>query len=492
MSTTRAGRKREVGRGNIVKKALGKGKATIVESSEEGEEELNLPIDLAEDSNKMAEAEAIREVGRLFTEQMNQQMQFLRQKEEADAERLRLREEAHMSMFKEMIEGQNNSHRIDTETLTNEFTKMRVEKEQARGRQNQKLPNYDGITLTIDDWQDKVEAIMTCNKWPLPTLLEALPTCMSGLAKRAFDSLTEEDKSAKDTFFQKMRIKIDPQSEKKNKDMFMVARKGANESMMTYMDRCRQYIRRSGGDPKEPFALEMLKFKIYDSLSQTDQKILNATVGNDEDLEVLTIKADSMISTQQALIGSVRAGENQAPGNEMHERGTGEQQETPKQPNYYNNIICFNCNSRGHIKRFCPQRLQIMGAQDQFIPNRNQGRPPFAQMGQFQRHPRAPAPFNPNFRNPQAQPYNPNIRNPQNQGGGNQMRAQVPNHPWYGGPLRDRGNLMQGQGQAQEGDNAPLLGGGGVNNRGQDDQDRREVEGNGQQQVVNPPPVPLN
>ena len=81
-----------------------------------------------------------------------------------------------------------------------------------------------------------------------------------------------------------MRIKIDPQSEKKNKDMFMVARKGANESMMTYMDRCRQYIRRSGGDPKEPFALEMLKFKIYDSLSQTDQKILNATVGNDEDL----------------------------------------------------------------------------------------------------------------------------------------------------------------------------------------------------------------
>ena len=49
------------------------------------------------------------------------------------------------------------------------------------------------------------------------------------------------------------------------------------------------YIRRWGGDPKEAFAIEMLKYKTYDSLNPTDRKILNATVDHSEDLDKMGI-----------------------------------------------------------------------------------------------------------------------------------------------------------------------------------------------------------
>ena len=62
-------------------------------------------------------------------------------------------------------------------------------------------------------------------------------------------------------FFQKMRIKLDPQAEKKNKELFMLARRGQNESIMRFVDRLRMYIRRWGGDPRGEFAIEMLKYK---------------------------------------------------------------------------------------------------------------------------------------------------------------------------------------------------------------------------------------
>ena len=50
---------------------------------------------------------------------------------------------------------------------------------------------------------------MTCN-WDLAKLIETLPTYLTGQAKRAFDSLTEDDKRTKETLFQTIRDKIDP------------------------------------------------------------------------------------------------------------------------------------------------------------------------------------------------------------------------------------------------------------------------------------------
>ena len=215
--------------------------------------------------------EAIREIGRNMMENLNAYL-------ETQRELQREREATKNERFRELMEGQKKHYREDAEILATELERMRIEKKQARSRHSQSLPKYDGINYEVDEWKDKVEAVMTCNGWDNLKLLEVLPTSLEAQAKRAFDSLTEEGKRTKEILFQNMRIKIDPQSERRNKEKFCNARKGPNENVMSYSDRCRMYIRRSGGDPNEAFAQEMLWHKVYDSLTLTDKTILNATV----------------------------------------------------------------------------------------------------------------------------------------------------------------------------------------------------------------------
>merc|ERR1712240_746785 len=93
-------------------------------------------------------------------------------------------------------------------------------------------------------------------------LLEALPTCLNGQAKRSFDYLNNQDRQTKDMFFQAMRNKLDPQAEKRNKELFIEAKQRKAETVNAFVDRCRMYIRRSGGDTMEQFAIEMLKQKV--------------------------------------------------------------------------------------------------------------------------------------------------------------------------------------------------------------------------------------
>ena len=326
---------------------------TVIESIE-GEERLSQEV--ATNSITMAEAdEAIREMGRVMMENLSTQLEVQREREATNIER-----------FRELIEEQNRCHRDDTEILASEFERMRIEKEQARGRQNQRLPNYDGINLDVDEWQDKVEAVMTCNGWDISRLLEALPTSLTAQAKRAFDSVTEDNKRTKELLFQSMRVKIDPQSERKNKEMFLAARKAPNENVMSYIDRCKMYIRRSGSDPNKPFAQEMLRYKVYDSMTLTDKKILNATVGPDETLKSIIMRADSMMGTPSGVIGGVMGQElaqdkimNQGWYDTSNFGGN----------NYYDNvrqgsnvprqqIICYGCGRPGHLRRTCRNTME--------------------------------------------------------------------------------------------------------------------------------------
>ena len=157
----------------------------------------------------------------------------------------------------------------------------------------------------MDDWEDKCLAVMTCNKWTLEGLLAAMPACLTSGAKRAFDSLTDEDKETKEAFFKSMRTKIDPQSAKKNKESFIMARRGSAESVTSFVDRLRMYIRRAGMDPNETFALEMSKIKIFESLNATDRKILSATLCQEDDIEKIILTTDSMLVTHGNVIGAV-------------------------------------------------------------------------------------------------------------------------------------------------------------------------------------------
>ena len=226
----------------------------------------------------MAEnAEAVRDMGRMLAEAIGRQAEMFREREDANSARLRNREEATLERFKELVEGQQRYHREDAEQLTAQFERLRIDKENARGRQTQFLPKYDGINMEVDEWLDRVEAVMTGNYWDLAKLLEAIPGSLVGQARRAFDSLTDTDKGTKEDFISSMRAAIDPKAEVKNIDLFNKARRENNESIHTFVDRLRMYLRRAGQNIRETWAQESMKIKIFESLSPTDCKILNAT-----------------------------------------------------------------------------------------------------------------------------------------------------------------------------------------------------------------------
>ena len=61
-----------------------------------------------------------------------------------------------------------------------------------------------------------------------------------------------------------MRDAIDPQAEVKNIDLFNKARRGNNESIHTFVDRLRMYLRRAGQNIRETWAKESMKVKVFE------------------------------------------------------------------------------------------------------------------------------------------------------------------------------------------------------------------------------------
>ena len=92
--------------------------------------------------------EMVKEIQKLVAENINDQM-----------DRLREQGERHAEQYKEMLEAQKKSHQEDTEALADQFERMRMEREKARGRQIHKLPQYDGVNLAVEEWEYKIEAV---------------------------------------------------------------------------------------------------------------------------------------------------------------------------------------------------------------------------------------------------------------------------------------------------------------------------------------------
>ena len=109
---TRSVKRKAKAQGELLKGAI-KRSRSILESSGEVNGELELPKEFFEDS-MMAEAmEAIRQMGEAMVENMNRQMEFIREREVANAER-----------YKQLVEGQQRFHREDTEVLATQFERM--------------------------------------------------------------------------------------------------------------------------------------------------------------------------------------------------------------------------------------------------------------------------------------------------------------------------------------------------------------------------------
>ena len=315
----------------------------------EGEERLTHDNSGLEDSIAMANnVEVMKEMTTMMTSLLSRQLENQRQQNKES-------EEATMGRFKQILEGQAKFNKENTEIIASEFENIRKEREISRASTIQKLPIYDGANLEIDEWQDRCEAILLCNKWDVKNMLSSMPISLSGMAKRAFDSLLEDDKETKDIFFSSMRQKIDPQSKKKNKELFIMAKKASAESVTSFVDRCRMYVRRAGNDPNEPFTVDMLKLKVYDSLSTTDRKILKAAMGLNENLDSLVEKADSMLGSQVDRIGAVFTPEIESQNNwrEMaNDMVNGAERARLNQV-----VVCYKCNKPGHVRRECRRRI---------------------------------------------------------------------------------------------------------------------------------------
>ena len=331
----------------VVKRALRKTRATVASlQGEELKDKFNCK------DTTMEGVEAIQEFGRVMAESMNRQFDEQKRREENTEER-----------YRELLEGQMKTHREDSEILTREFGKLRIEKELARGRNTVKLPMYDGLNLDIDEWTEKVEACVTCNEWNLDRLMEQIPTSLTAMAKRAYDMITEDDKRTKEAFFASMKNQIDPQAQQRNKELFRLAKKGPGETVTTFVNRLRTYIRRSGEDPKLGFVEDILKYRVYDSLPPSDRKLLKATMDHSTDLDKIIVKAESLVSDQleaTGFIGVVREGNGQSDrqrqdrmpyreGNGAQRSGRAENTESPRMWDRYSgpfNGVCWNCQGQ--------------------------------------------------------------------------------------------------------------------------------------------------
>ena len=189
----------------------------VINSCGEGGQDTNIPAKNKNSITMSDNKDAIKEVGRLMADVVTRQIELQQERDKANSERLT-----------QLLERQENSHKSDADSLTETLEKMRIAKEKDRGRLDLTLDKYDGLDYDIDEWQDRTKNVMTGNFWDIAKHFKAIPFSLNGQTKCAFYALTDENKRTKDSFFQAMRMKIDPQAESRNKNLFVKARRGNN------------------------------------------------------------------------------------------------------------------------------------------------------------------------------------------------------------------------------------------------------------------------
>ena len=152
-----------------------------------------------------------------------------------------------------------------------------------------------------------------------------------------------------------MRKKLDPRSEMRNKEQFIAAKRNKEESIMSFVDRCRMHIRRSGSDPKEPFVIALLRLKIVECLPTVERKIFDATDPN-ESLDDIIHRADTMLSTdyhsQSDNEEKCHTRIKTSGGNIGNNANSTREGHTNQNDNLTES--CWRCNQPGHKKRHCP------------------------------------------------------------------------------------------------------------------------------------------
>ena len=162
----------------------------------------------------------------------------------------------------------------------------------------------------------------------------------------------------------------------------MTAKREQAESVMMFIDRCKMYVRRSGGDPSEHLVVELLKDKVEKCLISPYRQILNASVETSDDLNAIIIKADRMLNSQieeairneqteaksitmvkdkspEPVIPEKHEGYNsKARGNRVKEKMRGRSGSSSWV------VVCWKCGKIGHLRRDCSVWLSEHGSNE--------------------------------------------------------------------------------------------------------------------------------
>ena len=268
------------------------------------------------------------------------------------------RDETNIRKYASLIEQQQRFHHQDTLILVDHLVKFTEEMKKARLRPTQRLPEFDGTNMNIDDWEEKVREIIIANDWDIGLILVYLPLSLKGQARQSFNNLRGEDTLSKESLFQAIRYRLDPEVDTRNKENFINAKKLPGESMISFIDRCRTFIKRSGGDATENFAIQMLKRKVMENIQSTDRKVLLVMLKATDDLDKIASIADAMMSRGET-IGFVnennQLGINDAVNIETTKKTHQKQEQKPQEKQIG---PCGKCHQWGHTRKYCPKRIE--------------------------------------------------------------------------------------------------------------------------------------
>jgi len=262
---------------------------------------------------------------------------------------------SHKSKEKELFRVERNRKDEERKRIEEERTQTDKERSKCSHRQTQvleeisstlgrpqiieRLPTYDGLNRDFDDWWETVLACMNCNEWEFAKVMTILPLILTGRAKRAFDSIATEEILTTEEFFESMQKRLDPQSNERNRNLFMCAERGASENAIDFVYRCLMYLRRSGKNSKSSMLTDILIEKICKSMSPWDKKLLVTSISNHNSIEEIAFKADDILVMNNHL---------------SHFSNPNQEINHPNKKIKKSLQECWVCKGLGHRKRDCP------------------------------------------------------------------------------------------------------------------------------------------
>ena len=146
---------------------------------------------------------------------------------------------------------------------------------------------------------------------------------------------------------------IDPWAGENNRALIRFAKRNSNETMSTYINRLREYIKRDGRDPNHSDIQNILCQRIHENLPSSDERLLRAAVDDSNKLNLVISKAN-------LLLGDLRhKSEDEQKIESLDEvravdKPVFERQERTK---FWG--MCGKCREIGHTRKYCPKGAKV-------------------------------------------------------------------------------------------------------------------------------------